>query len=433
MRFTAACRTDVGQRRDHNEDAVLVDAELGLYMVCDGMGGHAAGEVASAKAIEAVRALVSSKSMLLRNFDDSAGAHDGLLRLVDQAAQEASKLVHETAKSEQGKAGMGTTMTLLLVVKHVAVMAHVGDSRLYMRRGNKLHQLSEDHTYVNEIVKRGGATLEEAKAGPYANVITRAIGIQPTIQADTLLFDVLPGDTFLLCSDGLYRHVDADAELVAFLQQDSLDAAAEQLVQRANERGGSDNISVVVVRAAATPEDGDIERSRTTEVNLRIDAMKDLSLFRNLDMTELCHVLNVVRVAEYHTGEDVVVEGDSGDSLYCVVQGTLLVTRDGHLVATLEPGAHFGEMSLFNSRPRSATVTAQSSAKLLVMDRTRFFEILRKEQAVAVKLLWSFAQVLSLRLDETSDLLTSTVSMREHQLPSPFSTLQDAAPVSVVA
>ena len=137
-------------------------------------------------------------------------------------------------------------------------------------------------------------------------------------------------------------------------------------------------------------------------MNLKLDTLKDIALFRHLDMGELCKVLNAVRVEPVEAGGTVVREGEPGERLYAILEGHMLVSRAGKPVCTLGPGAHFGEMALFNNRPRSATVRAKESARLIVMERTRFNELLQQEPQLGVKLVWAFAQVLSLRLDETS-------------------------------
>lgn len=421
MRVLGFGRSDVGKKRGHNEDFVLLAPELGLFMVCDGMGGHAAGEVASELAARTVRKLIEEKKSIIDAYDESAPARDQLLRIVEEAVQLASREVYGLATSEQGKAGMGTTLTMMLVLKDVGVMGHVGDTRLYMRRQGRLHQLSEDHTYVNEMLRRGMATLDELKKGPYANVITRAVGIQASVRVDTLLFDLLRGDTFLLCSDGLSKHVEGPEELSRMLDNDHLESIPQQLVDIANARGGSDNISAILLRLEGEQGDDASDRNRTTEINLKLDTLKDIALFRHLDMGELCKVLNVVRAQQCEKGEIVVREGEPGDSLYAILEGKFVVTRGGQPITWLQAGTHFGEMALFNNRPRSATIEALERSRVLVMDRARFNELVRKEPQLGVKLLWAFSQVLSLRLDETSVALYGTVGAeRDTDVTTPF-------------
>jgi hypothetical protein len=296
---------------------------------------------------------------------------------------------------------MGTTLSMLLLVKDKAVMGHVGDSRVYLLRAKTLHQLSDDHSYVGELVRRGLLSPEEAEQSPYANVITRAVGIQESVQADTLCFDLLPNDVFLLCSDGLTRHVHDEEELQEVLGNRRLVELPQLLVDLANARGGRDNITVLVMRIPRG-EDTQKEERRTTEVNLRVDTLREISLFRHLTMRELLAVMEILRIETFARGKRVMTEGEISDSLYVVLSGRLEVTRHGSHLAELGVGTHFGEMALLNQRPRAATVVAKEAARLLVMDRTNFNELVRRNPTLGVKFLWTFAQVLSLRLDEAT-------------------------------
>ncbi|MCA9615343.1 MAG: serine/threonine-protein phosphatase, partial [Myxococcales bacterium] len=166
MRWKVEGRTDVGRTRSHNEDFFLVDEALGLYVVCDGMGGHAAGEVASRTAAETIRSALAGVA------DDPAVAGPALRAAVERANQS----VHELGKADRSKRGMGTTCTAMLARGGKAILAHVGDSRLYVARHGELHQLSNDHTFLAEAVRQGVLTPEQAKASDHGNIVTRAVG-----------------------------------------------------------------------------------------------------------------------------------------------------------------------------------------------------------------------------------------------------------------
>lgn len=401
MRVQGVGLTDVGRKRSHNEDFLLLRSDLGLYVVADGMGGHASGEVASRLACDVISRYVEGQRHVLERFDDSPAAREALLSLVRDAVETASAEVFRVATSQEGRAGMGTTVTLMLVAGDKGVMAHVGDSRLYLLRSGKLHQLSEDHSYLSELIKRGHITKEKAEQSPYANVITRAVGIQASVQVDTLFFDILPNDTYLLCSDGLSRYVLDDDELARLLGEEDLDELPAHLIEVANDRGGRDNVTALVLRAEKQAGNRTDEH-RSTEVNLRVDTLRYISLFRHLTMKELLSVMEILRVESCGTGEVILREGETSDSLYVVLDGLLDVTKNGSHIAELPPGTHFGEMALLNQRPRTATVTSTKPSRLLVMDRAAFNELVRREPNLGVKFLWTFAQVLSLRLDEAT-------------------------------
>jgi len=406
MQIVANGKTDTGKKRAHNEDYVLVRDDPHLFVVCDGMGGHAGGEVASELAARTVLDAIETHRELVTRASDEPEERERLAAIVRKAVEDASMTVFARATSDHGKAGMGTTLTMLLIVGARGIMAHVGDSRLFLVRDGKLHQLSEDHSYVAEMVKRGMITPDRAKDSPYGNVITRAIGIQASVQVDLLPFDVLAGDTYLLCSDGLHRYFEEGEELARLLSNDNIDTLPAQLIDLANERGGKDNITAIVVRAERDAEHADIDDARSTEVNLRLDMLRYVSLFRHLTMKELVRVLDCFRVQRCTRGETIIEEGEGGRSLYVILEGELIVKRGGKEIARLHPGEHFGEMSLLNSRPRSATVKSAGDSRLLLMDQSAFEELIKVDPVLGVKFLWTFAQVLSLRLDNANEEMT---------------------------
>jgi protein phosphatase len=229
--------THPGLVRAVNEDAYLVDAGLGLFAVADGVGGHAGGEIASRLALDALRTGLGDPSL-----PGAAG-----LRLV-AAVEHANARVHAAAGADRAWAGMATTLTAMLVQGNAAAIAHVGDTRAYRLRGRRLDQLTEDHTLVAAYVQAGTMTAEEAAVSRLRNVILRAVGSDEVVEVDTSLVAVEPGDTFLLCSDGLHGVV-GDGEIAeVILAEPDLTAAATELVERANDGGGPDNVTVVLAR-----------------------------------------------------------------------------------------------------------------------------------------------------------------------------------------
>ncbi|MFC1852720.1 PP2C family protein-serine/threonine phosphatase [candidate division CSSED10-310 bacterium] len=196
-------QTDRGRKRNNNEDYMFIDNELGLYIVSDGMGGHAAGEVASKSAVNSVVRQIKSQRPLLDRVKNKIEGISKVVRLAEKALVEACNDVYQLAKSKQNLAGMGSTLTLFLIVDEKAVMAHVGDTRLYLLRAGEVHLLSNDHTMAAEMVRKGIISLEESRGHRMSNVLTRTVGTHEAVQVDTLLIDIFPEDRFLLCSDGL--------------------------------------------------------------------------------------------------------------------------------------------------------------------------------------------------------------------------------------
>ncbi|MBX7245725.1 MAG: Stp1/IreP family PP2C-type Ser/Thr phosphatase [Candidatus Sumerlaeaceae bacterium] len=250
MKLTSFGITDVGLRRSHNEDNFYRSDESGLFLVADGMGGHAAGEVASGSAIQAI------VEFFIRHAEDSSvtwpfgydtrfsAAANALLNGVRLANQRLYNLQQERPELS----GMGTTIAAIEVNKGVATMAHVGDSRVYRFRDDTFELLTSDHSWVNEQLQKNIITAEEARNHRYRNVITRALGNRLDLEIDVRLEDVKPGDTFLVCSDGLSGMVPDDAMGETVRSTKDLRECANKLVSMANEAGGHDNITVVLLR-----------------------------------------------------------------------------------------------------------------------------------------------------------------------------------------
>lgn len=398
MQLQVFGQSDVGKVRSHNEDCFRIDPELGLYLVCDGMGGHAAGEVASQAAATELQRYIATHRARLSAFDGTPRAAEDLADLVTQAIMHASKAVYDVAAGDRGKHGMGTTCVMLLAVADKGIAANVGDSRLYLVRDGKLYQLSTDHNFISEAVAQGMMTPEQAAISPHAHVLTRAVGTQPSVCPDLLVFDILPGDTFLLCSDGLYEYTKDPEELCAMLSVPSLKDIPGHLIRRALEGGGHDNITAIVARAVA-PQDQQ-SRARRDSIVRDLDAVRDIELFRELTMQEVVKVYNLLTPLSVEAKTTIIREGDASSHLFVITDGSVIVRREGADVASLGPGAHFGEMALLNQKPRSATVIAEKPTTLLKLAREDFHALMGHEPAIASKFLWKFAQTLSLRLDD---------------------------------
>lgn len=242
--YTAAALTDRGRKRSSNEDAFGYSVEDGVYLVCDGMGGAAAGEVASSLAIEEVLRLVAQRRA---DQDRAASA------LAEEAVRSANAVIHERSQRNPRLHGMGTTLVGVLVDNRQAHIFHAGDSRCYRFRAGFLERCTEDHSLVEEEMRKGRMTAAEAARSPLRNVITRALGTQNTIEPEVSSVPVEPGDLFLLCSDGLSREL-SDERMQQLLSAElttsgTLEALCAALIQAANKAGGHDNITCLLLRA----------------------------------------------------------------------------------------------------------------------------------------------------------------------------------------
>ncbi len=202
--------TGKGMVRDHNEDKFLVDNDLGLYVVCDGIGGHQSGEVAAQRAVEFVRSRVANSVDVLTRFRQDPPEDSEIIRFMEELVQGACLEISRLGGSKVEYLQMGTTLTALIQIAGRAIMGHVGDCRLYLIRDEQAYQLSDDHTYAGDLMRMGVIAPEEVKTHKYSNVLTRSVGPREAVRVDTLLFDLLPADTLLLCSDGLSSYIESD-------------------------------------------------------------------------------------------------------------------------------------------------------------------------------------------------------------------------------
>jgi serine/threonine protein phosphatase PrpC len=244
--------SDTGRVRDHNEDAIGSNAEIGLWVLADGMGGYNAGEVASGIAVKTIMELVGEAcAREQRGAIEPASGYMRQTIVLRDAVNRANKIIYQTAQSQPQCEGMGTTLVSCLFYNDRVSIAHVGDSRLYRLRDNRFEQITMDHSLLQELVDRGFYSQEEAQRSTNRNYVTRALGVENSVEVEVQEVEAQKGDYFLLCSDGLPDMVeDEDIHLTISTFNSHIDTIGEQLVKLANDNGGRDNISVVLIRVA---------------------------------------------------------------------------------------------------------------------------------------------------------------------------------------
>ena len=420
MELTFAAATDVGRQRTSNEDNFLIDKKLRLFLVADGMGGHAAGEVASSIAVHEIRDAVHNNRDLIERYRvDHPGVQTyEILQVLEHAVQAACGAVHARAQAEPDKRGMGTTATVLLIAgagdQLRGFIAHVGDSRCYLARQTQSHVLTEDHSLMNELVRRGKLNREQIESSPYKqykNAVTRAVGVYSSVEVDTFDFDILPGDRFLLASDGMYAYID-ETELPKQLADGEVKDVPKRLVEHANAGGGHDNITAVVIRIGETSSTE--LAPRTTEIADKLEVLKGMQMFRYLSYKELVKVSAIAEMIEVKAEQVVFSKGQPGDAMYVVLAGSIRLTKSDTTVAEIGRGHHFGEMALVDRSVRSLTATAAVDTRLVVIHRKDFYDIIKREPASAVKMLWAFVQVLGARLRKTTNDLSDALHGDRH-------------------
>jgi serine/threonine protein phosphatase PrpC len=394
--------THPGRVREANEDTLRVDPARGFAMVADGVGGAKGGATASRMTADIVqRELASALDGIVgdRAVDEARG-RELLTRRLRAALSEASLTVHTRGLGNPSLRGMATTTVVVQVLASWALIGHVGDSKVFLVRGGVIYPLTEDHSLARDLHARGAISKEEAENYPH-NVIVRAVGMQPTVEADLVAFELAADDVLVLCSDGLSDVVSADD-----IRQHALggapDAMAAALIERANAAGGPDNVTVALVRVSgpAAPARVGVEQ--------QIGLLRHVALFRELTFQEAARVLACARERQVAAGEVIFREGDPGDRFYLVTDGAVVVSQRNTGLTTIERGGHFGELALITDAVRSATVHATRPTTLLAIDRDAFVHLVRQDHALAVKLLWSLLRHMAERVKDLSAQLSWT-------------------------
>lgn len=244
--FESDGHTHVGRVRSTNQDSFLVDEKNMLFIIADGMGGHAGGEIASRLCIQEISSYLRNQKKALTAIKDNSHPNSELMTIMSEAINYSSAKIYDRALEDPTLRGMGTTATVLKIQDNFAYIAHVGDSRLYLIRCGFIYQITFDHSLVSEQVRAGIITPEEAELHHLRNVITRSVGYQEEEHVDTTFLELENDDYLLICSDGLNKHVN-DQEISNMLSSKGI-SATNDLIELTNERGGEDNVSVVVVK-----------------------------------------------------------------------------------------------------------------------------------------------------------------------------------------
>lgn len=384
---------DPGKVRSNNEDAILIDEAMGLYLVSDGMGGHASGEVASSTTSAVVQQYVRENSATVRELLTQPNGRLEVVKLLTRAIQAACRDVYQRAAEKIELKGMGATVTLVYIVDRRGFMAHVGDSRLYLHRSGSVYQLSNDHTMAKDLVRDGLLSEEEAAQHGSANILVRAVGQNETVEVDTLHFDVLPGDTFLLCSDGLSGYFKDPTALVPFLNHSDLQTIATRLVETANHLGGEDNVSVVVIRAAEPSSTPQFDSDATAQQQRALQSV----LFAGLEWTEFRPVTRFAETRIVHTDELLVDLKQELRSLFVVLEGKVEFVGSA-IVRELKPGDTFGMEALLGSSLSGGRLHAVTPSVVLVVPVKKLNQWLEDSPSVGARVLRNLATSLWHRL-----------------------------------
>lgn len=409
MQLQSWAATDVGQTRKVNEDSYLLAPDLGLVAVADGMGGFQRGDVASGLACNVLKETVASHRELLDLYrrNPTEAARGSVRSMLEMAFQRACEEIHEASTAIAGEGGrMGTTLDALLVIGTTAFIAHVGDSRIYLLRGSEAHQLTEDHSLVQQQLREGLITPEEAKKARFKNVITRALGAFPSVLVDSLTFELDRGDRIVLCSDGLHRYL-GHRELAFLLTSHGGDEAVQKMVDLSNQRGGRDNITVVVASADAAAADEFV-----LPVRAHMEVLRRVDLFQYCTYRELMSICQIAQQRSVAKGTKIFREGDVGREAWFIQSGTVGIQKNNTQLALLRPGDYFGELSFFDSPHRSADAIALEDGQFLVIDRNSFLQLMKQDSDLAAKLMWQLLQKLTRLVRASNDrIVAETITL----------------------
>lgn len=403
--------TDVGIVRTTNEDCMFVSDELGLFIVCDGMGGHAAGEVAAQMATDHVVNAVRNGVATAETTRGRALSHAEQQGVLRRAIQGASLAVCVEAVANPERAGMGCTITALLFADGKAVMAHVGDTRLYLLRDGAVELLSSDHTLVADMVRRGDLTPTEAQGHKYANVLTRCIGSQDAVQVDSLVLDVGPDDRFLLCSDGLSGYLESLSELASALTSNDPAAIPSEMIRIANERGGQDNITAIAIVMEAADDEMKRLLAVSDESRQDLELLRGLDLFKTIGFADALRILNYSEIRACRAGQVVVGLDEPNDRLCLALAGRFeMRSRGDSLAVRVRTGDCVGDTALLVPQRRRCVLTALDDGRMLVLSGDRLRSLARRRPWLGVSLMAGIAAKLSIELDAAGEMLRESVA-----------------------
>lgn len=402
MKITGFGTTHPGNSRPSNQDAYFIDNHvapgISLYIVCDGSSGDAGSLAASTAAHEIQRSVTAKRAIIeLAVVDPTKTTRAAVADVLRRAVMEACSLIHSKSKTSSANAGMFTTVDVLLVSGTYAMLAHVGDGRVYLRRAGKTHKLTEDHTYFQEMIKDGSWTAEEARKSPFHKDLTRAVGLTPIVQVDLLQVEVMSGDMFLLCTDGLSDYMHGKES--PFDKPKQTTTLPQDLVQFALAQGGKDNVTAVVVEVKTEQH----ASKAPIQAMQKIEFLRKTPLFRHLAYQEVVKILSIVQIRTLSTGQTLVKEGEPADEMFVILEGKVDIRKGGITLLQRTSGNAIGEMGLLDNRPRSASAVATQPTTVMMLSKKDLFELLRKEPEIALKFQWGAIQELIGKLRTTTD------------------------------
>lgn len=404
-----------------NEDSCLALEDEGLFVVCDGLSVKNGGEAAAKIATEALRAWLTESRALVEAARTSNGkeAKKKLEENFSAAIQQASRNIFQHASTDPGLHGMCTGLDALLLLGSHALVAHVGSGRIYLVRKGESHLLTEDHTqlaYLRRIGKLTGATPQQLAS--YGRRMTRAVGFQEDVKVDLLLVELERGDRFLLMTDGVWQPLGEATVFSLAARSGKAQEVLDQLHGTVIDTGARDNFTTLIL----DPEPPPAVAPAGAEQKLKM--LGKVPAFEYLSYQELLKVLSMGDLVKVGAGQVLCREGEAGGEMMLVLSGAADVTKSGKNIRRLGQGDVFGEMSMIDAAPRSATVTAAAATNLLAFPRDSLFTLFREDPTLSVKFLWGVTMEMNKRLRAASNQLVGKPEQEgaavDRKAPLPF-------------
>jgi serine/threonine protein phosphatase PrpC len=394
MKYVSSSSTSKGLSYSQNEDHFLVKEGIGLHVVCDGSGEEDRGAMASRMATDFLDQVFSVNKKLISEYEHNPSDELKLkiMTLIDQAVHKVSNQIKNTISKDFSRRQMGTTLSMVLVIGKSAFLAHVGDSRVYLLRATKFHQLTEDH-----VAKQRSSQLASSLEiqGIKGSSLTRLLGMTDVLKVDLLFFEIMPGDFLLLFTDGVSDNFDKIniQTIIKTTPETELAKTILKAILKLNLKDNATAISICFEQ--------DIEKEKTVDTmspQYKILALQQIPLFSELDYKEITKLVDLMDFKRIQSNNNAVVENENGSELYIILSGTANVLVNNVIVTQLEPGNYFGEMSLIDDEPRSATVTATTDLEVLTLDKKTLSKLVLAEPKMSIKILWRFSQTLTARV-----------------------------------
>ncbi len=400
-------RSDHGEisqtgRRDNNEDAMLCLPRHGIFAVSDGMGGLQLGEVASRMAIEAVQEAVPRIEKLREQIEKEgrSEAKVALADLLDEILQTTTARIHD--HSTQNSMRMGATLTTGVLVGNALFVAHVGDSRFYIIRGEKAAALTEDHSVAALRLRQGKMSPEEYAQSNLKNLLYQALGVVHEVEPDFLEVELMDGDILLFCSDGVWGAL-SNRQIARLGRINDMQEAASFLVKTAHRQGSDDNLTAVVYR---------YRQPLAARANWEW-VMRSTPLFSHFTHAERIRLAPFLHELQVPAGRELCVEGEVGEELYVLLEGEVSITHNGVELIRLAPPHHFGEIALALRRARTATVTTTTPSRVLVMHRDQVDDLIRRNPRLGARFTTRLLEHLAERVVALSHQVSSLSRSRE--------------------